>query len=69
MKARDQGDAMHNYALYNNRYRSAAFQLIADDDVRDYGHPEKESELRKQWEPRMAVRSIMHYLLQYDFDF
>ena len=26
------------------------FQLIADDDVRDYGHPEKGPELRKQWE-------------------
>ena len=42
--------SMHNYALYNNRYRSAVFQLIADDDVRDYGHPEKGPELRKQWE-------------------
>nr|MBQ4458411.1 hypothetical protein [Clostridia bacterium] len=42
--------SMHNYALYHNRYRSAAFQLIADDDARDYGHPEKGPELRKQWE-------------------
>ena len=41
---------MHNYALHNNRYRSAVFQLIADDDVRDYGHPEKGPELRRQWE-------------------
>ena len=31
-------------------YKSAAFQLIADDDVRDYGHPEKGPELRQQWE-------------------
>ena len=42
--------SMHNYALYHNRYKSAAFQLIADDDVRDYGHPEKGPELRQQWE-------------------
>ena len=42
--------SMHNYALYNNRYRSAAFQLIADDNVRDYGNPEKGPELREKWE-------------------
>ena len=42
--------SMNNYALNNNRYRSAAFQLIADDDVRDYGHPEKGPELREKWE-------------------
>ena len=42
--------SMHNYALYHNRYKSAAFQLIADDDVRDYGRPEKGPELRRQWE-------------------
>jgi beta-phosphoglucomutase-like phosphatase (HAD superfamily) len=45
------GDAsMNNYTIYNNRYKSAAFQLIADDDVRDYGNPEKGPELRKKWE-------------------
>ena len=33
------------------------FQLIADDDVRDYGHPEKGPELRKQWED-MGVHVI-----------
>jgi phosphoserine phosphatase len=45
------GDAsMNNYALFNNRYRSAVFQLIADDDVRDYGNPEKGSALREKWE-------------------
>ena len=42
--------SMNNYALYNNPYKSAAFQLIADDDVRDYGHPEKGEELREKWE-------------------
>ena len=42
--------SMHNYALYNNRYRSAAFQLIADDGERDYGNPDKGPELREKWE-------------------
>ena len=42
--------SMHNYTLHNNRYKSAAFQLIADDDVRDYGNSDKGPELRKQWE-------------------
>ena len=42
--------SMHNYALYNNRYRSAAFQLIADDEVRDYGSAAKGPELREKWE-------------------
>ena len=42
--------SMHNYALYNNRYRSAAFQLIADNDVQGYGDPAKGPELREKWE-------------------
>ena len=42
--------SMNNYALYNNRYKSAVFQVIADDDVRDYGNPEKGQKLREQWE-------------------
>ena len=42
--------SMHMYTISNNPYRSAAFMLIADDDVRDYGHPEKAEELRARWE-------------------
>ncbi|MBR6891232.1 MAG: haloacid dehalogenase-like hydrolase [Clostridia bacterium] len=42
--------SMHNYVLYNNRYRSASFQLIADDEVRDYGNAAKGEELRAKWE-------------------
>ena len=42
--------SMHNFTLYNNKYKSAAFMLIADDDVRDYGDPEKAEELRAKWE-------------------
>ena len=42
--------AMHIYTISNNPYKSLAFMLIADDDVRDYGHPEKGDELRAKWE-------------------
>ena len=42
--------SMHNFVLYNNRYRSAAFMLVADDDVRDYGNPEKGAELAQKWQ-------------------
>ena len=41
--------SMHNYTLYNNPYKSASFQLVADDDVRDYGNSEKGAELSKTW--------------------
>jgi hypothetical protein len=42
--------AMHLYTISNNPYKALAFMLIADDDVRDYGHPEKADELRQKWE-------------------
>ena len=42
--------SMHLYTISNNPYKSVAFMLIADDDVRDYGHPEKAADLREQWE-------------------
>jgi len=42
--------SMHIFTLCNNRYRSASFQLIADNDVQDYGDPAKGPELRKKWE-------------------
>ena len=42
--------SMHNYVIGNNVYKSMAFMLIADDDVRDYGNPEKAAELREKWE-------------------
>ena len=41
--------AMHNLALTNPKYRSAAFMLIADDDTRDYANREKALALGKQW--------------------
>ena len=42
--------SMHNFTLFNNRYRSAAFMLIADDEERDYGNTEKVQPLREKWE-------------------
>ena len=42
--------SMNNYALLNNRYRSAAFMVMADDDVRDYGSSDKHDELTEKWQ-------------------
>ncbi|MBQ6036785.1 MAG: haloacid dehalogenase-like hydrolase, partial [Lachnospiraceae bacterium] len=42
--------SMHNYVINGNEYKSAAFMLIADDDQRDYGSPEKAASLREKWE-------------------
>ena len=41
--------AMHNYCLSNQKYRTAAFMLIADDDVRDHANREKALKLGEQW--------------------
>jgi hypothetical protein len=41
--------AMHNYCLGNSKYRTAAFMLIADDDVRDHANREKALNLGNQW--------------------
>ncbi len=42
--------SMHNYTIFNNRYKSAAFMLIADDEERDYGNTAKVQSLKEQWE-------------------
>ena len=41
--------SMHMYTISDNPYRSAAFMLVADDDVRDYGNPEKTESLKTKW--------------------
>ncbi len=41
--------AMHNYALSNTKYKSAAFMLIADDDADDHANREKALGLGEQW--------------------
>ena len=40
--------SMHNYCL-NNKYRSAAFMLVADDDTRDHANREKALSLASKW--------------------
>ena len=42
--------SMHNYTINNNKYKSEAFMLIADDEERDYGNTQKAQELGKKWE-------------------
>ena len=42
--------SMNNFALLNNRYRSAAFMLIADDGERDYGNPDNRDALTEKWQ-------------------
>ena len=41
--------SMHNYALGNTQYKTAAFMLIADDDARDHANREKALKLGEQW--------------------
>ena len=44
------GDAaMHNYALGNQKYKTAAFMLIADDEARDHANRDKALKLGDQW--------------------
>ena len=40
--------SMHNYCL-SNQYRSAAFMLVADDDVRDHANRDKALSLAAKW--------------------
>ena len=42
--------SMHNYTIFNNRYKSAAFMLIADNEEQDYGNAEKVQPLKEKWE-------------------
>lgn len=47
------GDAsMAEYTTSNNPYYSKAFMVVADDDVREYGNPEKAAEKKNDWESR-----------------
>ncbi len=41
--------AMHNYCLGNDKYKSAAFMLIADDEERDHANRQKALSLGEQW--------------------
>lgn len=41
--------AMHNYCLGNSRYKTAAFMLVADDDVRDHADLEEGARREAKW--------------------
>ena len=41
--------SMHNFTIYNNKYKSEAFMLVADDEERDYGSVEKGEALKEKW--------------------
>ena len=41
--------SMHMYTITNNKYKSAAFMLIADDEDRDWGNTEKTTKLGEDW--------------------
>jgi len=41
--------SMHNYCLSNKQHRTAAFMLVADDEVRDHANREKALKLAAQW--------------------
>ena len=42
--------AMHNYCMGNTKYKSAAFMLVADDDVRDHADLAEGARRRAIWE-------------------
>ena len=54
--------SMHNYGL-SNVHKSAAFMLIADDDVRDHANPTKANTLGEQW------RQMGYYVISMKNDF
>ena len=41
--------AMHNYCMGNKQYKSAAFMLVADDDVRDHANLEEGARREAKW--------------------
>ncbi len=41
--------SMHNYCLSNTQHRTAAFMLVADDDVRDHANLQKTLPLIEKW--------------------
>jgi phosphoserine phosphatase len=41
--------AMHNYCLGNKKYRTAAFMLVADDDVRDHANLTEAASREAKW--------------------
>ena len=44
--------SMAEYTTSNNPYYSKAFMIVADDDIREYGNPEKATEKKNDWDSR-----------------
>lgn len=42
--------AMHNYCIQNSKYKSAAFMLVADDDVRDHADLAEGARRQEKWD-------------------
>ena len=55
--------SMHNYALGNQKYKSAAFMLVADDDARDHANLEEGAKREAQW------RKAGYYVISMKNDF
>ena len=55
--------AMHNYALGNQQYKTAAFMLVADDDVRDHANLEEAAKRAATW------REAGYYIISMKNDF
>ena len=55
--------AMHNYALSNSKYKSAAFMLVADDDVRDHANLTEGAKREAKW------REAGYYIISMKNDF
>jgi phosphoserine phosphatase len=55
--------AMHNYCLGNKKYRTAAFMLVADDDVRDHADLAEGARREAKW------REAGYYIISMKNDF
>ena len=55
--------SMHNYALGNQKYKSAAFMLVADDDVRDHANLAEGASREAKW------REAGYYVISMKNDF
>ena len=55
--------AMHNYCLSNQKYRTAVFMLVADDDVRDHANLEEAAKRAATW------REAGYYIISMKNDF
>ena len=55
--------AMHNFCLGNEQYKSAAFMLVADDNVRDHANLEEGAKREAKW------REAGYYIISMKNDF